>query len=192
MHHTAQHSTAPRPAQHSTAQHSALSFSRSLSHTHARFYPSPHPPSRLPTSTRTTRCTAHRLEGLFPGLARELDIPDLVSMRCPLPSLVQHSDADPLFTLAAAQEALASTKHSFTKAGFADNFVGSVYKGGHKFDLEMQDEAYAWFDQWLMPAGSDTALAALHEKVAVNAGAELQRLEAARAELDKQIAALKM
>lgn len=134
----------------------------------------------------------HSWQGMFPLLARELDIPDLVAMRCPLPSLVQHDDEDPLFTLAAAQEGLASVKSSFAKAGFGDNFVGSVYKGGHKFDLEMQEDAFAWFDRWLVPTGQDTPLAALHEKVAANASAELRQLEHERAALEIRIAALKV
>jgi hypothetical protein len=37
----------------------------------------------------------------------------------------------------------------FRKAGAADKYRCSFYPGPHKFDLEMQKEAFGWFDQWL-------------------------------------------
>jgi hypothetical protein len=37
----------------------------------------------------------------------------------------------------------------YKKAGAADHYRASFYDGPHKFDLEMQKEAFAWFDRWL-------------------------------------------
>ena len=109
-----------------------------------------------------------------------------------MPTLVQHTREDPLFTLEAAEQGLADVRESFGKGGFGEHFVGSVYDGPHKFDLEMQAEAFAWFDRWLLPTGDTTPLATLHKTVA-EAGqrAEVARLEAERARLDRRIAELR-
>jgi hypothetical protein len=135
----------------------------------------------------------HSWQGHIPVLARELDIPDVVAMRCPMPSMVQHDRGDALFTLANAEEGLGHVRESFEKGGCAENFVGSLYDGPHKFDLEMQAEAFAWFDRWLLPTGADTPLALLHRQVAEGptAAAELSKLEAQRAALDARIAELR-
>jgi hypothetical protein len=33
--------------------------------------------------------------------------------------------------------------------GAADRYSGRFYPGPHKFDLQMQEDAFAWFDRWL-------------------------------------------
>ena len=40
-------------------------------------------------------------------------------------------------------------KAVYAKAGAADRYKASFYPGPHKFDLDMQKEAFAWFDRWL-------------------------------------------
>ncbi len=37
----------------------------------------------------------------------------------------------------------------YTKAKAADRYTCSFYQGGHKFDLPMQAEAFAFWDRWL-------------------------------------------
>jgi hypothetical protein len=37
----------------------------------------------------------------------------------------------------------------YRKAGMPERYRCSFYDGPHKFDLPMQDEAFAWFDRWL-------------------------------------------
>ena len=37
----------------------------------------------------------------------------------------------------------------FEKAGASDRYKCSYYPGLHKFDADMQAEAFAWFDRWL-------------------------------------------
>ncbi len=48
--------------------------------------------------------------------------------------------------LAAERPALGQV---YAKAGAAGAYRCSFYPGGHKFDLEMQGEAFAWWDRWL-------------------------------------------
>ena len=40
-------------------------------------------------------------------------------------------------------------KDVYGKAEAAERYRGSFYPGPHKFDLEMQEEAFEWFDRWL-------------------------------------------
>lgn len=37
----------------------------------------------------------------------------------------------------------------YAKAGDADKYDGTFYAEGHKFDLEMQDDTFAFWDRWL-------------------------------------------
>jgi len=40
-------------------------------------------------------------------------------------------------------------KDVYGKAEAAERYRGSFYPGPHKFDLEMQEEVFEWFDRWL-------------------------------------------
>lgn len=33
--------------------------------------------------------------------------------------------------------------------GAADKYDGTLYAGGHKFDLEMQEDTFVFWDRWL-------------------------------------------
>ena len=85
----------------------------------------------------------------IPGLPRDLDYPEVLGLRAPLPTMVLSNNEDPLFTLLEMQRADEMLRRIYDKAGAADRYQGSFYPGGHKFDLAMQDEAFAWFDKWL-------------------------------------------
>jgi hypothetical protein len=37
----------------------------------------------------------------------------------------------------------------YKKAGALKNYRCSFYPGVHKFDIPMQEEAFAWMDRWL-------------------------------------------
>jgi dienelactone hydrolase len=84
-----------------------------------------------------------------PLLPAELDYPEILGLRAPLPTLVQNNIHDPLFTLPEMQRADRILQEVFAKADAADRYRGSYYPGPHKFDREMQAEAFEWFDRWL-------------------------------------------
>lgn len=84
-----------------------------------------------------------------PGLPNELDYPEILGLRVPLPTLVQNDNEDDLFTMEGMKEADDILTEVYKKAGAADRYKASFYPGKHKFDLPMQDEAFAWFDRWL-------------------------------------------
>jgi dienelactone hydrolase len=85
----------------------------------------------------------------IPLLPRDLDYPEILGLRVPLPTMVLNNDDDPLFTLPEMKRADGLLRQVYEKAGAADRYRCSFYPGGHKFDLEMQAEAFDWFDRWL-------------------------------------------
>ena len=84
-----------------------------------------------------------------PLLPRYLDFPELLGLRVPLPALVLHANQDQLFTLSEVRRAEAMLTDVYGKAGASDSFRMSYHEGPHKFDVPMQEEAFAWFDRWL-------------------------------------------
>jgi dienelactone hydrolase len=85
----------------------------------------------------------------IPLLPKQLDYPEILSLRAPLPTMVLNNNNDPLFTLPEMQRADQMMSEVFAKAGAADRYRCSFYPGTHKFDADMQAEAWAWFDRWL-------------------------------------------
>jgi len=84
-----------------------------------------------------------------PLLPRDLDYPEILGLRVPLPTLVQNNNEDQLFTKPEMERACAILQAIYEKAGAADRYRCTFYPGPHKFDLEMQAEAFDWFDRWL-------------------------------------------
>ncbi|HKH61883.1 MAG TPA: hypothetical protein VKA49_13675 [Flavitalea sp.] len=84
-----------------------------------------------------------------PLLANELDFPEILGLRVPLPTLVLNDSDDFLYTLPEMQRAEQILKEVYKKAGADDRFKCSFYPGPHKFDAAMQEEAFGWFDRWL-------------------------------------------
>ncbi len=98
------------------------------------------------------RSFTHTWMCYVPLLPPELDYPEILGLRVPLPSLVLNNAEDPLFTLAEMQRADEILGAVYEKAGAPDAYRCSYYPGPHKFDRPMQGEAFAWFDTWLGPA----------------------------------------
>jgi dienelactone hydrolase len=85
----------------------------------------------------------------LPGLPLDLDYPEVLGLRAPLPALVQNDTEDDLFTLPEMQRADRILAEVYAKAGAADHYAASFYPGPHKFDRPMQAEAFDWFDRWI-------------------------------------------
>ncbi|MBC7827871.1 MAG: hypothetical protein H7122_09000 [Chitinophagaceae bacterium] len=85
----------------------------------------------------------------IPLLPNELDFPEILGLRVPLPTLVLNDSEDELYTLPEMKHAEKILKEVYKKAGAEERFKCSYYPGPHKFDAPMQKEAFAWFDRWL-------------------------------------------
>jgi dienelactone hydrolase len=87
---------------------------------------------------------------LFPrGWARHGDWPDLAACRAPSPLLVQYDRDDHLFTLTGMHAAHERIAAHYGSIGRPDAYDGQFYDGSHKFDLAMQQTAFAWLHQRL-------------------------------------------
>jgi dienelactone hydrolase len=80
----------------------------------------------------------------LPGLARDLDFPEILGLRAPLPSLALATVDDPLFTRAETERAGRILAEVYRKAGAADAFRLSWHPGPHQFNRAMQAEAFDW------------------------------------------------
>ncbi len=95
------------------------------------------------------KCFTHTWMVYVPLLPRDLDYPEILGLRVPLPTFVQNNISDPLFTLPEMERADVILREVYRKAGAEENYRCEFYPGPHKFDLEMQAEAFDWFDRWL-------------------------------------------
>ena len=85
----------------------------------------------------------------IPGLPLDLDYPEILGLRVPLPTLVLNNIDDSLFSLAEMHRADRILGDVYRKAGATEAYRCAFYPGPHKFDLPMQADAFAWFDRWL-------------------------------------------
>jgi dienelactone hydrolase len=95
------------------------------------------------------KCYTHTWMVYVPGLPRDLDYPEVLGIGAPNPVLVMNNRQDELFTLPEMQRADAILSSVYKKAGAPERYRASFYDGPHKFDREMQKEAFDWFDRWL-------------------------------------------
>ncbi len=95
------------------------------------------------------KCFTHTWMTYVPLLPRDLDFPEILALRAPAATMVLSCREDPLYTLPEMERADAILRETFERAQAADRYHGRFYEGGHKFDREMQADAFAWFDRFL-------------------------------------------
>jgi dienelactone hydrolase len=95
------------------------------------------------------KCYTHTWMIYIPGLPPDLDYPEILGLRVPLPTLVLNNEEDQLFTPPEMRRADRILAEVYAKAGAGDRYKGSFYPAPHKFDRPMQAEAFAWFQRWL-------------------------------------------
>jgi dienelactone hydrolase len=84
-----------------------------------------------------------------PALSKQIDLPDILSLHGKAPVMVQYDMDDPLWTLRGQQESHDKLQRIYAKMGAEERYIGKFYPGPHKFDIQMQEDAFDWFDQWL-------------------------------------------
>lgn len=82
-------------------------------------------------------------------LPKYLEFPEILGLRVPLPTMVMNNNEDELYTLSEMKEADKILQEVFAKAGASDKYSGKFYPGTHKFEADMQKDAFEWFDRWL-------------------------------------------
>ena len=96
------------------------------------------------------KCHTHTWMVYVPLLPRDLDYCEILGLRAPLPTLVLNNLGDQLFTVPEMERADGILARVFEKAGGADQYRCNFYPGPHKFDLDMQRDAFDWWDRWLV------------------------------------------
>ena len=94
----------------------------------------------------------HSFVHFIPSLHHDLDLPDVVALRTPRPLFVLQCRQDGLFPLEGMEQALAKIGAIYEKAGARDRFAGRFYNVPHRFDVAMQEDAFAWLDRYLKRA----------------------------------------
>ena len=86
-----------------------------------------------------------------PLLAQDLDFPEILALRAPAATMVLNCRQDPLYSMPEMQRADRIIAETFERAKAQDRYRAIFYDGGHKFDRQMQADAFAWFDRFLKP-----------------------------------------
>ncbi|MDA4114477.1 MAG: hypothetical protein OK474_10570 [Thaumarchaeota archaeon] len=86
-----------------------------------------------------------------PHLLEMLDIPDVMALHAPLPLLSMYDREDGLFSLEGQTEAHNKIGSIYEKMGYPKNYEGKFYPGPHKFDVQMQEDAFEWLREKLKP-----------------------------------------
>lgn len=93
----------------------------------------------------------HTWMAYVPRLPAELDFPEILALRAPRPAMVQSCTEDDLYTPSEMHAADQMLQEIYDRAGAPEAYAGRFYPGGHKFDRPMQADAFAWFDEHLIP-----------------------------------------
>ena len=91
----------------------------------------------------------HSFVHFIAGLHESLDLPDVVALRAPKPLMVLQCKQDALFPPQGMEEAVAKIAAVYRKCGAPEAFVGKFYDVPHRFNVAMQDDAFAWMDRYL-------------------------------------------
>jgi dienelactone hydrolase len=86
---------------------------------------------------------------LVPGLMRFLDYPDVASLAMPAALLVINGSRDTLFDLEGVRGCFSKLGACYRKAGIPDKVRTRMYEAPHEFNVEMQQEAWAWLGRWV-------------------------------------------
>lgn len=95
------------------------------------------------------KCFTHTWMTYVPLLPRDLDFPEILALRAPKATMVLNCTEDPLYTLSEMKRADGMMADVFKRAKAADRYKCTFYPGGHKFDKQMQGDAFDWFDRYL-------------------------------------------
>jgi len=91
----------------------------------------------------------HTWMAYAPLLPADLDFPEILALRAPLPALVLNTNQDQLYTLAEMKRAGAIMREVYRRAKAPEAVKVSFHPGPHEFNTAMQVEAFAWVERWL-------------------------------------------
>jgi dienelactone hydrolase len=95
------------------------------------------------------KCHTHTWMLYIPLLPVYLDFPEILGLRVPRPTFVLNDIDDSLYTLPEMKRADRILREVYRKAKASGNYRCKFYPGPHKFDMEMQKDAFEWVDEIL-------------------------------------------
>ncbi len=95
------------------------------------------------------KCHNHTWMVYVPGLPRDLDYPEILGINVPNAAMVLNNHEDQLFTVPEMERADRILTDVYRRAGASEKYRAKFYPGPHKFDREMQSDAFQWMDRWL-------------------------------------------
>ena len=87
----------------------------------------------------------------LPGLTNLMDFTDFYSLHGKKPTMVLYDEDDELFTPKGQHGADERLRNIYEMMGAPELYSGHFYPGPHKYDLEMQETAFAFYDKWMKP-----------------------------------------
>ena len=99
----------------------------------------------VPKNNQTTGQSAFTM--IHPGLANQLDYPDVASIACPKSMMFLCGSRDKLFPVESIEEAFEKMRKVWASQRAADLLVTRLYDAPHEFNAAMQDDAFAWLDR---------------------------------------------
>lgn len=84
----------------------------------------------------------------LPYLTQYLDLPDVASVGGK-PVMTLYGKEDSLWSPEGQRGAHERLTAVYRALGIPEQYCGTFYEGGHQFNLNMQNDAFDWFDRWL-------------------------------------------
>ena len=94
------------------------------------------------------RLRNHTFMIYIPGITNYMELPDVMSLTAPNPLFIQQCSRDSLFPLEGMQKSCEAIQNVYNKMGRSEKFKFKFYDNGHEFSIEMQEDAFSWFDRW--------------------------------------------
>ena len=85
----------------------------------------------------------------LPGLTNYMDFSDLYSLHGKKPTMVMYDEDDELFTPKGQHDADERLRRIYEKMGAPELYGGHFFPGPHKYDVEMQEIAFAFYNKWM-------------------------------------------
>jgi dienelactone hydrolase len=86
----------------------------------------------------------------IPGIYQKLDVPDVISLAAPRALFCINGLRDNLYPVEeGVKPSYRILEAVYKKLGVPEKFKGKLYDTPHEFNEEMQQEAWAWFGQWV-------------------------------------------
>ena len=95
------------------------------------------------------KCFTHTWMTYVPLLPRNLDFPEILALRAPAATMVQNCWEDQPLHARRDETGGRDDPRDVRARGGKREVPVPFYPGGHKFDREMQKDAFEWFDRYL-------------------------------------------